>query len=435
MDFDNTGRWEEASATGTGLGGTVFGSSTRTPVLAICGGGNGGHAVAVVASQNFDGEIRWLVRGEEHAAQLRDGMSTGGLESTGVITATTAGRVRTVSAEPYEVIPAADIVMIVAPAFAHAPILTQIGPYLDETVSIGCLPTRGGFEFDAARLVPGLEPSGRRRLFGLQTLPWSTRIVRSGQVVNFGAVKAKVLLATLPPSEVADVSLRLTRILGTEMVPTTSFLSMTLGNPGQFIHPGLMYGLFRDWDGEEYDGDAIPRFYRDTTEEQGELVAQLSAEATSVARELERESNGALDLSGVLPVHEWLRVSYPTQTVDTSTVAACFRTGPLQHREAPMEKTDTGRFVPNFGYRYLTEDVPYGLVVTKAIALLAGVGTPLMDDVIEWTQRHTGASYLVDGKLDEAGTAHLPIPQGLGIESSSELLDWYRRLEARASDG
>src|SRR6185436_16149735 len=140
--------------------------------------------------------------------------------------------------------------------------------------------------------------------------------VRSGQVVNFGAVKARVLLATLPASEAADVSLRLGRILGTEMVPTTSFLSMTLGNPGQFIHPGLMYGLFRDWDGEEYDGDAIPRFYRDTTEEQGELVAQLSVEATSVARALERESGGTLDLGGVLPVHEWLRVSYPTQTED-----------------------------------------------------------------------------------------------------------------------
>ena len=93
--------------------------------------------------------------------------------------------------------------------------------------------------------------------------------------------------------------------------PSTSFLSMTLGNHGQFIHPGLMYGLFRDWDGEEYDSDALPRFYGDTTEGQGELGSvQLSAEATSVARELERESNGALDLGGALPVHEWLRVSY-----------------------------------------------------------------------------------------------------------------------------
>src|SRR5437762_10974621 len=89
------------------------------PVLAICGSGNAGHALAVVASQNLDGDIDWLVGSEEKADVLRRGVSADGLHSTGVITAS-AHRLRTISADPAQVIPNADMVMIAVPAFGHA---------------------------------------------------------------------------------------------------------------------------------------------------------------------------------------------------------------------------------------------------------------------------------------------------------------------------
>src|SRR5690349_20704490 len=90
--------------------------STATPklrksVLAICGGGNAGHALAVVASRNFDGDIVWLAGTEEKAELLRSGVfSTDGLRSTGVFVGV-ADKVRTVSANPAEAIPDADLVM------------------------------------------------------------------------------------------------------------------------------------------------------------------------------------------------------------------------------------------------------------------------------------------------------------------------------------
>jgi len=58
------------------------GVNIRRPVLAICGGGNAGHALAVVASQTFDGDIDWLVGSEERAELLRRGASVDGLQST-----------------------------------------------------------------------------------------------------------------------------------------------------------------------------------------------------------------------------------------------------------------------------------------------------------------------------------------------------------------
>lgn len=394
------------------------------PVLAICGSGNGGHALAVVASQNFDGDINWLVHSEETAGLVRESLSREGLRSTGVITAR-ADRLRAVSSNAADVIPDADIVMIVAPAFAHAEILTQIAPYLKTSVLIGCLPARGGFEFEVSRLISGIEPEGERRIFGLQTLPWSTRVVEKGTIVNIGATKAKVLMAALPAWHAPEIATHVSELLGIEIVPTETFLDMTLGNPGQFIHPGLMYGHLASWLGAPLDPDSVPLFFAEVTDRMGALVESMSTEAVTVARSIEAQSGHRLDLSGTLRVLDWLRLSYPSQTADTSTVATCFRTGPLQVRRLPTNKTESGKLVPDFSGRYLNEDLPFGLVVTRSIAELAQVDTPAIDRVIVWAQRKIGKKFLVNGKLDRNATRDLPTPQNIGCHTLQDFFDWY----------
>jgi hypothetical protein len=389
-------------------------ASPRKPVLAICGGGNAGHALAVAASRRLEHDIVWLVRSDEKAQLLRDGVFGAGLHSTGAIEGR-ADRVRAISSEAAEIIPSADIVILAVPAYAHAPILRRIAPHLKGDALIGAVPTRGGFEFEVSHLVPGIEPNGERIVFGLQTLPWSTRVQEPGRRVNFGAVKAKVLMATRPAKHACRIGSMLTGLLGTEIAPTDSFLNMTLGNPGQIVHPGLMYGLFHSWNGKRYTEATIPRLYADATDEIGAFVERLSADAVAVAQEVESKSEGALDLSGVLPVLEWLRISYPTQTADISTVATCFRTGPIQARKAPTVEVAPDSFVPNFQYRYLSEDVPYGLAVTKAIAQLARVRTPAIDAVLRWARGH-GVG---------AGVQSLPIPQNYGIRGLQDLIEVY----------
>jgi NAD/NADP octopine/nopaline dehydrogenase, alpha-helical domain/NAD-dependent glycerol-3-phosphate dehydrogenase N-terminus len=399
-------------------------SEPRRPVLVICGSGNAGHALAVVTSQNFDGVVDWLVGSEEKAELLRRSALANGLQSTGVIKAR-ADKLRTISSDPAQVIPDADLVMIVVPAFAHASVLSRIGPHVSEKTAIGCLPTRGGFEFEASQLVSEVSVRRGGRIFGLQTLPWSTRVVSPGEVVHFGAVKAKVVMAALPAAEGQELSGQLSKILGTQIVAAGGFLNLTLGNPGQFVHPGLMYGHFRFWEGEEYNDDSIPMFYADVTDNIGRIVEQLSYEATAVARAIEAQSRGVLDLSGVVPVHEWLQSSYSHVTADSTSVATCFRTGPIQARKAPMIEVGPGRFVPDFAYRYLSEDVPFGLVITRAIAELANVATPAIDEVISWAQSKMEKRYLTRGKLEGPDAKDLPIPQNYGVSTLADLIGWY----------
>jgi hypothetical protein len=286
------------------------------------------------------------------------------------------------------------------------------------------MPTRGGFEFESAHLTP--EILGKRpTIFGLQTLPWSTRITSVGKVVNIGAVKEEVVLAALPASEAPHLASALSTILATRVVTSEAFIGLTLANPGQFIHTGLMYGHFRSWQGEEYDADAIPMLYAEATDEMGDLVDQLSRESLAVAAAIESRSAGRLKPRHVLPVHDWLVKVYGHVTADTSTVGSCFRTGPIRGRKAPMLEVSRGKFVPNFEYRYLSEDIPFGLVTTRALAEIVHVATPVIDEVITWAQSVLQKAYLVGDSLVGPDATELPLPQNQGICSLSDLLAWY----------
>jgi NAD/NADP octopine/nopaline dehydrogenase, alpha-helical domain len=213
--------------------------------------------------------------------------------------------------------------------------------------------------------------------------------------------------------------------LGTQAVAIDAFLNLTLGNPGQFIHPGIMYGAFGSWHGQEYDSNDIPLLYAEASDETGRLVERLSDDAIAIARVIETESRGALELAGVVPVREWLRSAYAHVTADTSTVATCFRTGPIQARKAPVVEVGPGRFVPDFGYRYLSEDVPYGLVITRAIGEIAGVPTPAIDEVISWAESAMQKAYFRDGKIAGPDASGLPIPQNYGVWTLADLIAWY----------
>ena len=65
-----------------------------------------------------------------------------------------------------------------------------------------------------------------------------------------------------------------------------------------------------------------------------------------------------------------------------------------------MIEVRPGRFVPNFGYRYLSEDVPYGLVITRALADIVNVRTPTIDEVVGWAQSAMQKIYLVGEELE-----------------------------------
>jgi hypothetical protein len=64
-------------------------------------------------------------------------------------------------------------------------------------------------------------------------------------------------------------------------------------------------------------------------------------------------------------------------------------------------------------------------VITRALADIVAVETPMIDEVISWAQGVLDKGYLAGGRLEGPDMADLPTPQNHGIFSPDELIGWY----------
>jgi hypothetical protein len=323
-----------------------------------------------------------------------------------------------VTADPAAAAADADLVLLALPAFAHEPVLRALAPHLPATAQICALPARGGFEWMARLALPG----HRGALLGLQTLPWACRIRAWGQSAEVLGIKTAVDLAAWPPAQTVEAAQQMASLLQVPMQPVSSFLALTLANTGQLIHPGIMAGLFHDWDGQPFGEDQAPLFYGGVDDATAALLQALSDEVQAVCRALE-QALPQLDLSNVLSLDVWLQRAYAGQIDDASTLRSSFTTNrAYTGLRAPLRLVEENAYVPWFEARYLSEDVPYGLLVTRGIAELAGVATPSIDRVILWAQARLGKEYLAGGRVAGRDVAESRAPQRFGISSVLELV-------------
>jgi hypothetical protein len=379
--------------------------------ITICGGGNGAQTLLPIATQNLGCAVDIYAPFGDEAQRLAEGIAAhGSLEATGAVQA--QARARLVSADPAQVIPGSEVVVMVLPAFAHESTLRQIAPFLDARAWVGALPARGGFDYCAAWVLTEL---GRDdvRLFGLQTLPWACRIEQYGQIVHVLGIKDAVDAASRPAGEVEEIRPLLERMLGLHIDAAASLLALTLANTGQIIHPGIMYGLFAHWDGTPFGRENVPLFYQGLSEQGAEILASLSDDVQAIRACLVPGQ----DLAAVRPLVEWLLHCYGQAITDPSCLRSAFVTNQAYAGlRAPVREMAPELYVPDFSARYLAEDVPFGLTVSRAIADLAGVQTPAMDRVIAWAGERLGKDYL--GRDTELART----PQKYGLDSLERLL-------------
>jgi hypothetical protein len=291
------------------------------------------------------------------------------------------GRPRRVSGDAAEVVPGSDVVLLVLPAFAHESTLVDVVRSLDHGAWVGAAPARGGLDYCAARV---LEEAGRSdvTLFGLQTLPWACRVREYGRVIDVLGVKQSIDVASRPAAHVGLIAPLLEKMLRLPVGRAGSMLALTLANTGQIIHPGIMYDLFSRWDGVPFGADEIPLFYQGLSEEGAQVLEGLSQDIASIRARLTAFD---LDVTGVRPLKAWLLRCYSHAIGDASRLRSAFVTNQAYAGlKAPMREVAPGQFVPDFGARYLAEDVPYGLAVSQAIARLADVETRVIDRVVAW---------------------------------------------------
>lgn len=135
--------------------------------ICICGGGGLGHVIAgVAAHKGFNVSI--LTR---HPDQWNPSLLIEDCRGN-----TFSGSLACVTANPAEVIPHSDIVLLCLPGFAIEEELLHIQPFLQEKTCIGSVVSCTGFFFTAYRIL-GKTAS----LFGFQRAPFIARVQTYGQ--------------------------------------------------------------------------------------------------------------------------------------------------------------------------------------------------------------------------------------------------------------
>jgi len=311
--------------------------------VAILGAGNGGHAMA--AHLSIGGHTVRLYN--KFAEEIEAMQEAGGITVEGAVEG--FGKLETATTDPAEVIPWADVLMVVVPAFAHRFMAQTVAPYLRDGQVILLNPGRtgGAMEFRQVLRAEGVE--AKALVAEAQTLIYACRITGPAHVRIMG-IKQQVPVAALPAPDNQAV-MNLVGQLFREFVPAPNVLHTSLDNIGAVFHPAtVVLNANRIEAGKDFE------FYRGMTPIVASFLEVIDEERVRTA-----EAFGVPSL----PAKEWLKDTYAG--VHGDTLYECIQsTNAYQGIKAPK----------TLQVRYISEDIPTGLVPITSFARAAGIETP-----------------------------------------------------------
>jgi hypothetical protein len=387
--------------------------------ICICGGGNAAHVMASYMGARDDLWVGVFAPYQDEAERFLDGLNASdkGVQchSRGQVT---CGRPDVVSALAKDVVPAADVILVPLPSFAHVDTLKAIGPYLKDGCIVVALPGQGGFNW-VARNTLGPHAAAKVIVSGTNQLPYQCRTIKYGSEVDLIGHKRNIKVATEPKENAQHVADVLTDLIGvTKVDPLPNFLTVTLTPANQVIHPTIMFGLFHDY--QEPLAEA-PLFYQNTDDFTADIMTKTSNEVLAIAQQVAMLSGQPIPVPGL---DDMMREMYADELVDPTTMRSIFCTNRgYQNLRAPMVKSPNGRFAPDFNYRYLTEDIPRGQCVLKGVAQIVDVPTPTIDRLIRWAGGVMDKEFLTaESRLNEKFLSETAAPQAFGFNTLESIL-------------
>jgi opine dehydrogenase len=261
------------------------------------------------------------------------------------------------------------LIMVVVPAFAHQRVAEELVPFLRENMIVVLNPGRTGGALEVAAvfrrkglLIPVAET---------QSLLFACR--RKGdQGIHFGGVKASMRVGVFPAKRTQEVMLHLT-VLIPQFRAVRDVLTTSLGNIGAMFHPAsalLNVGLVESRRSYDYYPETMTRSV-------AKVIEKLDRERMALARAAGAE---------VFSAPDWLCESYQ------------LRKAPL-HEMLQNNPAYQGVSGPtDMNTRYITEDVPMGLVPMEAFGKLYGVPTPTMSALISVASLLTDMDFRSTGR-------------------------------------
>eukprot|EP00406_Dinophysis_acuminata_P020686 CAMPEP_0179341112 /NCGR_PEP_ID=MMETSP0797-20121207/69662_1 /TAXON_ID=47934 /ORGANISM="Dinophysis acuminata, Strain DAEP01" /LENGTH=517 /DNA_ID=CAMNT_0021055163 /DNA_START=1 /DNA_END=1551 /DNA_ORIENTATION=- len=400
--------------------------------VCICGAGNAAHVFIpyfsklgynVTVFADFGDEAERLQKGidENDGILIHDRCDPKNIKEY-------KGKPSIVSRNAAEAVPQADYIIAALPSFAVKNVLTGIKDHLKKGAIVYIMPGQGGPDFVAKDVLGARLAPGDVTMAGIIPMPLNCRITDWGKRVELAALKANYDLASVPANEAPRAAEALSKLLeGRPVNAIGNYVGIHLHASNPNLHPGRLYGLFGPdsqlglyEEGKVYKEN--PLFYETWDDRSSEWVQKISDERCNVWAKLCEKFPGTGKAEQVPAVKPYIEAIYAGQIGDSSTLSGCFNTNDgFKGFRCPMKEVEGG-FVPDFKNRYFTEDFPEGFAMYKGISDLAGVDTPVIDEIFAFFQKFMGKEYVKDGKFSGADIAATKSPQAFGVTTIEVLL-------------
>jgi len=333
--------------------------------VAILGaGGVGLGMAALMSSKNID--VRLWAPSPTGVQTLLDGKP---IVSTGVL----QGEFRaSVSLEMAKAVEDADAVILAVPGNGHKAVIDLLVPHVraDQLIAIS-----SHMSLSALYLSRQLS----RRGAGCPISAWSTTAIAGRRTnpgeVHIASVRKHVVASTVRPEDNENAARVLTGMFGDVFEPASDVMAATLTNVNPATHLAVaLCNLTRMEYGEEWGS------YRGISSAVGRLIESLDGERLNLA--------SRFGLS-VLTTQEHLHESFGLPLGSVAEMAA----------EQDIRRNGAPPGPATLEHRYVTEDVPFGIVPLVKFGRIAGAAMPLHEAGLTLIGALYGRSFVAENDI------------------------------------
>lgn len=319
-----------------------------TKCFGVIGAGPGGQGIAAMLAAGGSPVAIYFPSWSDKERKKFHAVKRKGIKVEGALSL--EAKPELVSEDLEAVVDFADIILVVTPAMAHAPLARSMARYLRDGQTIILNPGRTGGAFEVQAELMRQGTLAKVVVGETSTLLFTGRLRDANQVLVAGT-KKHVTFATLPARMTATVAGELSGLC--EFKPVESVLVTSLENLGPAFH---VVGMLLNTGAIERR--ALEIYYRDgVTPAVARVMEQVDAERIELAKALGVNARSAL-----------------------SVVSEGYEIRAAGLYEAIQGNSAYQRIggVPGLDYRYLSDDVPASVVPMVALSRAVGLQAPLL---------------------------------------------------------
>lgn len=345
--------------------------------MAVIGAGNGGTAMA--GDLSLAGHRIRLFEFPEYASNIDPIRATGSIRVTGVARTGTA-EVALATTDLAEAVAGAEIIQVATQSLSHERVARDLTPLLEDGQVVMLWPGSGGsLVFNQVWRELGF--AGDVVIGEGVTFPYCCRRLEGPGTVNIHRIDGpQMLVAALPAADTPRLMEALLYSYADRSKPARSVIEPAVYNPNIVAHPvGGLLNMGRI----EHTGGDFWMYKEGFTPSVKKVIAMLDLQRWQVMAALGYEPYS----------YDWIFVnSYGT---DFEGFVPASSKGPFSMQD-----------------RYITEDVPVGMVLTASLGRAVGVPTPTYDAMIELASIVNERDFYAEGRsLENLGLDDLTVEE------------------------